>query len=202
MLDVGSQRILHRPARFQRSQDHVGSYGRTPEDFVAKGIRQRIQDRGASAAHRRLADAARADGRFRVGDVNGAPIHLVWNIQNCGRLGVMEAPRYGQAVLLVVHPFLADGVADAENRAAENLPAKRAADAGQSPRRRMRGNPECDTGRFRRRLRSRQTWRRKEKVLPSCGYLSFATASSPWPASAVADAAVNLLMSVGSSWPS
>ena len=113
-LNVGPQRILSRPARFQRSQDDVGSYRRSPEDLVTQSIRKSVQDRGATAANRRLADAARSYGRLRVWNFDRRPSHLVRNIQNRRRLGVVKALGNRQAILLVVHPFLADGVADAQ----------------------------------------------------------------------------------------
>ena len=51
---------------------------------------------------------------------------------------------------------------------------------------------------FEYRLRPRQSWRQRKRSRPSRGYLSLATATSPWPASAAADALVYLLMSSGS----
>ena len=38
--------------------------------------------------------------------------------------------------------------------------------------------------------------------MPSRGYLSFAAATKPWPASAATEALVILLTSAGASWPS
>src|SRR5579864_4894045 len=116
MLNVGSQRILHRPTRFKGSQDDVGSYRRAPEDLITQCIRERVQNRGAPSAHGWFADAARSYGRLRVWNFHGPPGHLVRNIQNCRRLGMVEPPGNGHAVLLVVHPFLADGVANTKCR--------------------------------------------------------------------------------------
>src|ERR1700688_3380976 len=91
-LNVGSQRVLSRPARFQRSQDDVSSYRRSPEDFVTKSVRKRVQDSGTPASNRRLADTARADGRLRVWNFDCRPFHLVWNIENRRWLGMVKTP--------------------------------------------------------------------------------------------------------------
>ena len=59
---------------------------RAPEDFVAERVRKSVEDRHASGADRRLADAARADRRFRIGNVERGPLHLDRRIQNGGGL--------------------------------------------------------------------------------------------------------------------
>ena len=98
---------------------------RAAEDLVAERVGKRVQDRAAPAAHRRLADAARADRRFRIGNVERRPLHVHGHVENRRRLVVVEALAKRNAVVLVVDPLLADGVADAEHRAAEHLAAQR-----------------------------------------------------------------------------
>ena len=69
-------RLLHRPSRFQRSQNRVEINGRALENFVTQRVRQRIQDRSTPAAHRRLANPASSD--------------LIWNLIGClGLLGLI-----------------------------------------------------------------------------------------------------------------
>ena len=91
------------------------------------GARRKISSPSASesafriartAAHRRLADAARADRRLRIGNVQRGPLHVHRHIQNRRRLVVVEALGQRHAVVLVVDPLLADRVADAQRRAA------------------------------------------------------------------------------------
>src|SRR6266853_2363167 len=124
-LNVGSQRILSRLAQLQRGQDHVGSYRRSPEDFVTESVRESVQDGCTTASNRRLADSARAYGRLWIGNFDRCPFHLVRDIQNCWRLGVMETPGEGQAVVLIVNPLLANSVTDAQDGSSQNLAAQR-----------------------------------------------------------------------------
>src|SRR5713226_4220608 len=103
-LNVGPQRILSWSASFERSQDHIGSNRRPAEDLIAEGVRKCVQDRRTTASHWRLADTSRADRRFRVWNFDGRPGHIVRDIQNCRRLGVVKALGQRQAVVLVVNP--------------------------------------------------------------------------------------------------
>src|SRR5690348_13031380 len=76
-LNVRRQRLLHRPAGFQRGQNRVCVHRRAPEDFVAECIQQGVQDRRAAAADRGLADPARANRRFRIRNADRRPLHLL-----------------------------------------------------------------------------------------------------------------------------
>ena len=113
-----------RPARFERRQNHVGSHRRAPEDFVSQRVGKSVQDRAAPRADRRLADAARADRRFRIGNVQRGPLHVRRRVENRRRLVVVEALGQRHAVVLVVDPLLADRVADAQHRPAQHLAAE------------------------------------------------------------------------------
>ena len=157
----------------------------------------------AAGADRRLADAARADRRFRIGQVDARPTASFCGASRIvGGLLWWNRLRQRHAVVLVVDPLLADRVADAEHRAAEHLAAEAA-----------RVNHGADVG-------DRQV---VEDVILAGLDVDFdfgeagdeglrlavarvvvacATPISPWPASAVADVFVKALMSSGSSWPS
>ncbi len=65
------------------------SHRRAAENFVSQRVGKRVEDRHAAGADGRLADAARADGRFRIGNVQRLPFHLVpvhpeWSAAWCG----------------------------------------------------------------------------------------------------------------------
>src|SRR5579884_1789123 len=113
--DVGRQRLARRLAGFERRQNNVRGHGRAADDFVAERVRKSIDDRHAAGAHGRLADAARADRGFGIGNVERRPLHVDGRIENRRRLVVVEAFCQRQAVVLVIDPFLPDGVADAEH---------------------------------------------------------------------------------------
>src|SRR5580698_9438930 len=87
-LDVRHQRMLHRPARFER-----------------------VQNRRAPSGNWRLADAARANRRFRVGNIERTPLHVDRNVENGRRLVLVEALRNHLAVMRIEYPLLTDGVA-------------------------------------------------------------------------------------------
>src|SRR5580700_1183542 len=113
VLNIGSQRVVCRPACFQGSQDDVSGDRRSPEDLVTQSVRKSVQDCGTTAANWRFADAARAYGRLRVWNFDGPPGHLIRYIQNRRRLGVVKTPGHWNTVLLIVDPLLADRVTNA-----------------------------------------------------------------------------------------
>jgi len=75
-------------------------------------------------SHGRLADAARADRRLRIRNVQRRPLHVGGYIQNalaacCGGTAWKPARRSG-----VEHPLLADRMANAQRRSAETWPPR------------------------------------------------------------------------------
>ena len=125
-LNVGHQRMLHRPARFERGQNRVGVDRSALKNLVAQRVREGIQDRSAPASNRRLADTASADRRLRIRNIQRRPLHVHGNIQNRRRLVLVEPLGNHLAIVRIEHPFLADRMADAERRTAEHLSAERA----------------------------------------------------------------------------
>src|SRR6266478_1308991 len=97
--NMGHQRMLHWVACFERRQNGIGIYGRAAEDLVSHGIRKSVQYRRASAADRGLPDTARANGRFRIRNIQRSPFHLCRNIENGWRLTMMEPSGEHHAVL-------------------------------------------------------------------------------------------------------
>src|SRR5438132_8807233 len=124
-LDVRRQSVLRDPSRFERGDDVIERHGRAHEHFVTHRGGNRVQHRAAAGRNRRLADAARADRGFRIRKLHCRPRHVRRHVENGRRLVLIEPARQRHAVLLVVHPPLAERVADAENRAAEHLSAER-----------------------------------------------------------------------------
>src|SRR5215471_5689574 len=123
LSDVSRKALFHRPARFERCQDRVQVHRSAPEDLISQSVRKSIQDSAATRADWRFADATRADRSFRIGDVQRFPFHVDWQIENRGRLIVVESLRQSNAVVLIIDPLLPYGVADAERRAPEDLSA-------------------------------------------------------------------------------
>ena len=136
------------------------------------------------------------------GNVQRVPRHLLRRVENGRRLVLVEPLRERHAVVLVVDPVLADRVADAEHRSAEHLAAERArmddgADVGDREVVEdvvLAGlDVDFDFG---------EAGDERMRDCRRAGSVSRATPIRPCPASAVADAFVNALMSSGSSWPS
>src|SRR5258706_51437 len=125
LLNVSRQALFHGVPSFERSQNCVCHYRSAAENVVAQSVGQRVQNRHATGANRRLADTARADRRFRIGNVNRIPLHVHRNVQDGGRTVGVEALGLRPPVMLVVNPFLPGRVADAEHGAAENRAAER-----------------------------------------------------------------------------
>src|SRR5579862_2158272 len=95
-----------------RSYDQVHTHRRTPDNLVTQSVRKSVQDNGAAAADRRLTDTTSADRRLRIGNIERGPFHVDRNVQNCGWFVLIEAFGERQTIVLVIHPLLADGVAD------------------------------------------------------------------------------------------
>src|SRR5579864_8321942 len=110
--------MLHWMASFQSSQYRVGVNGRTPEDLVTKSVREGVQDGGASASDRWLADTSSADRGLRIRDIQCGPLHVHRDIQDGRRLIVVEPLGDHHAVMWIENPFLADCMANAESRPA------------------------------------------------------------------------------------
>src|SRR5258708_5710353 len=117
--------MLHRPPSFKRSQNRVGVDGSPPEDLVAKRVREGVQDGGTTAPYGRLAHTAGADRRFRIRNIQRCPLNVQWNCQ-AGWVSVVVKPLGNHcAVMGVEDPLLADRMANAKRRPAENLAAER-----------------------------------------------------------------------------
>lgn len=67
----------------------------------------------------------RANRRLRIRKLDRCPLHVGRHIQNRVRFVLIEPPGEGDAVFLIVDPLLADGMADTQDRAAEDLAAQR-----------------------------------------------------------------------------
>jgi len=120
------QRILHRPPGLERSQNRVQVDGGAPEDLIAQGIRERVQNGGTASTHRRLANTARAHRRLRIRNIQRGPLHVDGYIENGGRLALIKASRDHVAVVRIEDPFLSNGMADTEHRSSQHLPAESA----------------------------------------------------------------------------
>ena len=128
-----------------------------------------VQHGAEARADRRLAHAARADRRLRIGNVQRVPLIVQRGVEDRRRFVVMEAPGQRHAVLRVVHPFLGERVSDAQHRAAEDLAAEAArmrhrADVGNCRCSRSRGTTPVSTSTS---TSAKPTT--KEWVLPSRG---------------------------------
>src|ERR1035441_9760302 len=117
--------MLHGSPGFERGKNRVGVDRRASEDLVPKRIREGVQDGSTAAPNGRLADAASADRRLRIGNIERGPLHIDRYIQDGGRLALGEPRRKHGAVVGVVYPLLPNRMADAQNRAAEDLAAQR-----------------------------------------------------------------------------
>src|ERR1039457_6432109 len=117
--------MLHGMSRFEGSEYGVGVDGRALKNLITKGVRKRIQDRGASASNRRFAHATGADRCLRIWNIERRPLHIDGHIQNCWRLALVKARREHGPVVRVVHPLLPKRMSHAQNGAAEHLAAKR-----------------------------------------------------------------------------
>src|SRR5579862_2314154 len=114
-LNVSGQWILHGPPGFERRQNRVEVDGCASIDLVAERVGDRVQNRGAATTNGRLADATSAHRRFGIWNVKRGPLHVDRNVEDGGRLGVIEAARDGVSVMGIEDPLLPDGVTDAED---------------------------------------------------------------------------------------
>src|SRR5262249_660238 len=105
---VGGERIHHRGSDLQRHENAVEVHRRAAEDLVTQRRRDRVQNRRATAGHRRLADAACTNRRLRIRELDRRPRHMRRCIEDGWRFVVMESSGDWHAVLLVIHPLLAD----------------------------------------------------------------------------------------------
>src|SRR5580658_8878866 len=110
-LNVCHQGMLHRPSRFERSQDGDGVDRCAAENFISERIRECVQNGGTAATHRRLPDATRAHRSFGIGNIHRRPLHVHRNIENRWRLVLIETRRKHRAVMRVIHPLLTNRVA-------------------------------------------------------------------------------------------
>ena len=106
---------------FERSQNCVCHYRSAAENVVSQSVGKRVQNRHAAGTDRRLADTARADRSFRIGNVNRIPLHVRRNVHDRRRPVVVESLGQRHPVVLVINPLLTQRVADAKYRAAQNL---------------------------------------------------------------------------------
>src|SRR5919198_5218876 len=105
----------------ERSQNDIRRHRASAEDVVADGIRDGGEHRAKAGSHRWLADAARTDWRFRIGNIERRVLHEDGNVQYGQRLVVMKPRLQRHTVVLVVHGFLCERVTDSQTAAAENL---------------------------------------------------------------------------------
>src|SRR5688572_11104390 len=124
-LDVCRERELPHLLGVERLDDVIHQNRRADEHLVADRVCDRIQHRIAGGCNRGLADAARADRRFRIGYPDGVPGNVDRHIENRRRAVVVEPLRERHAVLLVIDPPVTDRVSDAEYRTAQYLAAER-----------------------------------------------------------------------------
>src|ERR1700690_2726731 len=87
-LDMRDQGKLRGMSRFERREYGVGINGRAPKNFIAKRVRECVQNRSAPASHWRLAHTASSYRRLGIGNIESSPLHVHGNIENCGRLGL------------------------------------------------------------------------------------------------------------------
>src|ERR1039458_8313642 len=116
--------MLHWPSHFDRCQNGVRVDRRTAEDFVPERVRQCVQDGGTPSANGRLTDTASADGRLRIRNIQSLPFHVYGDIQNRWRPAVVEPFGDHRAVVGAEDPLLADRMADAQRRSAQDLPSE------------------------------------------------------------------------------
>ena len=202
--DVSRQRFV-RPvaAVLERCQDDVGrapATAGTPRRRPHPAIAFMIAP--YRRADRRFADAADAGRRFRIRNVHRRPTSCSAARRESSAACSGRTARQRDAVLLVVGPALADGVAEAQHRSAEQLALQAArvedgadvADRGVVDHLDHAGlGVDLD---FREADDVGLRLRRRADTCP------WPRAISPWPASAFADVFVKALMSSGTSWPS
>ena len=133
---------MRRLARFERGQDQCPAVTGARRKISSPSASERAFSTAAhAAADRRFADAARADRRFRIGNVERVPLAcLAGTSRMVGGLLWWKRLASGRSVVLVVDPLLADGVADAEHGAAESSARPRRAGWITVPTSARRGN--------------------------------------------------------------
>src|ERR1019366_1735420 len=72
---VGREALSGWSAQFEGRQNRVEVNRGAPDDFVSQGVGKSVDNRHTAGADRGLADPARADGRFRIGDIERGPLH-------------------------------------------------------------------------------------------------------------------------------
>src|SRR5580692_5066621 len=87
---VGREALSGWPAQFEGCQNRIRVDRGAADDFVSQRVRKSIDDRHAACADRRFADPARADRRFRIGDIERGPLHFHRGVENGWRLVVVE----------------------------------------------------------------------------------------------------------------
>src|SRR5208337_3079920 len=118
--------MLHGMSRFKGNKYRVSVDRRALKNLITKGVRKRIQDRGAPASNGRLAHAAGPDRCLRIRYIECRPLHVDGHVQNCWRLALVKARREHGAVVRVVHPLLPNRMSNPQNGPSKNLTAKRA----------------------------------------------------------------------------
>src|SRR5581483_3527098 len=121
ILYVGHHFVHARAAVLERRQDEVCRHRRSTESVLTNRVEDRVHDRTVPGADRWLADTARADRRFGIGDVERQRLHLRRDVEDRQRTVVVEALRERHTVVLVVDPALRQRVTDPEIDAAKNL---------------------------------------------------------------------------------
>ena len=113
-------------SRFEGSEYGVSIDGGTLKNVITKRVRKRVQDGSAAASNGRFAHTAGADRRFRIRNIERPPLHIDGHVQNCWWFVLVEARREHGAVVRVVHPLLANRMANPQNGPSQDLAAKRA----------------------------------------------------------------------------
>src|ERR1700688_3903099 len=82
LLNVSRQALFHGVPSFERSQNCICQYRSAAENVVSQSVGERVQNRHAAGAYRRLANTARADRSFRIGDIHRIPLHIHGDIED------------------------------------------------------------------------------------------------------------------------
>src|SRR5579863_9972238 len=84
LLNVSRQALFHGVPSFERSQNRICQYRSSAENVVSQSVGERVQNRHAAGANRRLADTARSNRGFRIRNVHRIPLHVDGNIEDGG----------------------------------------------------------------------------------------------------------------------
>src|SRR5579872_4555438 len=85
LLNVSRQALFHGVSSFERSQNRICHYRSAAENVVSQSVGERIQNRHAPCADRRLTDTASSDRSFGIRDIHRIPLHVHRNVQDGGR---------------------------------------------------------------------------------------------------------------------